>query len=341
MRFGIETFGDVQLGADNKSLSQAETLRLVVEQAVFADQLGIDSFGVGEHHRDDFAVTATDTVLAAIASRTETIELHSAVTVLSSEDPIRVFQRFSTLNALSNGRAGVIVGRGSFTESFALFGYQFGDYEVLFEEKLAIFAQLARTGEVTWAGTTRPPLTEQKVYPPIENGGELRVAIGVGGSPQSVIRAAKYNFPLMLAIIGGDPVRFGPFADLYRQALAQHGFGPQPIGIHSLGYIAETDAEAREQMWPGYAKSFGRIGRERGWGPMSRDHYDEEVNAGSLYVGSPDTVAPRIARAMAALGAERFDLKFVTGPMRQEHILRSIELYATEVIPRVKKLLTA
>ncbi len=340
LKFGIETFGDVTFKADGTPHSQAEVLRNVVAEAVLADQVGIDYFSVGEHHRDDFAISATDVVLATIAGKTERIHLGSAVTVLSSDDPIRVFQRFSTLNALSNGRAEVILGRGSFTESFPLFGLELADYERLFEEKLEIFSQLAKTGKVTWSGSIRPPLNDVTVYPPIENGGQLQSWVGVGGSPQSVVRAASLGFPLVLAIIGGSADRFLPFAELYRKTLAQLGTDPLPIGVHSPGHVAATDEEAREQLWPGYEISFGRIGRERGWGPMSRDHFNQEASEhGSLYVGSPDTVAEKIARTIRVLGADRFDMKYATGPMPHEQLMSSIELFGTEVIPRVKKLL--
>lgn len=340
VKFGIETFGDVTYDENGNPHSHAHVLRNVVDQAVLADQVGIDYFSVGEHHRDDYAVSSIEVVLANIAGRTKNIHLGSSVTVLSSDDPIRVFQRFSTLNAVSNGRADVILGRGSFTESFPLFGYELADYERLFEEKLEIFAQLAQTGEVTWQGTIRPPLDHQKVYPPIENNGQLSTWIGVGGSPQSVVRAASFGFPLVLAIIGGSADRFLPFADLYRRTLTQLGKEQLPIGVHSPGHIADTDEEAREQLWPGYEKAFGRIGRERGWGPMSRDHFDFEASdAGALYVGSPDTVAQKMARTIRVLGLSRFDLKYANGPQPHEQMMKSIELLGTEVIPRVRKLL--
>ncbi len=249
LEFGLETFGDVTRDASGQRTSHAQVLRDVVAEAELADQLGVNIFGVGEHHRDDFAISAPDTVLAAIAGRTERIRVGSAVTVLSSDDPIRVFQRFSTINAISNGRAEVILGRGSFTESFALFGYELSDYEALFEQKLEIFAQLVQSGEVTWQGSIRPPLHEQTVYPPIEHG-RLRTLIGVGGSPQSVLRAANYGFPLVLAIIGGSAERFAPFANLYRHTLAQAGKAQLPIAVHSPGHIAETDEQARNECFP-------------------------------------------------------------------------------------------
>ena len=340
VEFGIETFGDVTLDKDGNPQSQAHVLRDVVEEARLADSLGINYYGVGEHHRDDFAISATDVVLSHIAALTKNIHLGSAVTVLSSEDPIRVFQRFSTLDALSNGRAEVIVGRGSFTESFPLFGLPLEQYEELFEEKLEIFTQLAATGEVTWQGTIRPPLNAQKVYPPVE-GGVLKTWVGVGGSPQSVVRAANFGLPLVLAIIGGSSDRFVPFADLYRRALAQMGKSELPIAVHSPGHISDTDEQAREELWPGYSASFGRIGRERGWGPMTRTHFDQEASpSGALYVGSPETVAQKIAHTVRVLGLSRFDLKYANGPIPHQQLMRSIELYATKVIPRVRELLS-
>src|SRR5690349_2609146 len=222
VELGLDTFGDVTRDADGRRLTDAEVIRNVVAEAVLADRLGVDFIGVGEHHRDDFAVSSPETVLAAIAGQTERIRLGSAVTVLSSDDPIRVFQRFATLDAVSNGRAEVILGRGSFTESFPLFGYELSRYEQLFEEKLDLFAALLNDEAVTWRGTIRPPLTNQRVFPPVENG-PLKTWIGVGGSPESVIRAVRYDLPLMLAIIGGDPARFKPYVDLYHRAYAQLG----------------------------------------------------------------------------------------------------------------------
>ena len=343
LEFGLETFGDVTFAADGSRKQQAEVLRDVVAEAQLADRLGVDIFGVGEHHRDDYAISAPDTVLAAIAGSTERIRVGSAVTVLSSDDPIRVFQRFSTINAISNGRAEVILGRGSFTESFPLFGYPLSQYEELFEQKLEIFAQLVKTGEVTWSGSIRTPLNEQVVYPPIENGGQLRTLIGVGGSPQSVVRAARYGFPLVLAVIGGSADRFAPFANLYRQQMAQFGNDPQPIALHSIGHIGSDTAEAKDQLFPHWSEAFGRIARERGWGAsMTRSHFEQEVGPeGALYVGTPDEVATKIVRSMTALGASRFDLKYANGPMPHEQLMSSIELYATEVIPRVRAALNA
>ena len=339
---GLDTFGDHVHDEDGNPLSQAETIRSVVEQGVLGDQVGVDFFGIGEHHTDAFPMPAGDLALAAIAARTSRIHLGSAVTVLSSDDPLRVYQRFSTLNAVSNGRAEVILGRGSFTESFPLFGYSLEDYDVLFEEKLAIFAALReadRTGEpVRWKGTVRPPLDGVRVFPPVERP-PLKAWVGVGGSPQSVVRAARYGFPLTLAIIGGDPRRFVPYVELYHQALARLGSASLPIGIHSPGHIAETDAEARKQLWPAYEVMRNRIGAERGWAPTSRAEFEHEVAEGSLYVGSPDTVARKIAATVRALGTSRFGLKYSAGTLGHELLLRSIELYGREVMPRVRRLL--
>ncbi|MGE0816217.1 MAG: LLM class flavin-dependent oxidoreductase [Vicinamibacterales bacterium] len=341
VQFGLDTFGDVTLGQDGAPLPQAEVLRHVVEEAVLADRLGIDCFGVGEHHRPDFAISAPEVVLAAIAARTSRIHLGSAVTVLSTDDPIRVFQRFSTLNALSNGRAEVILGRGSFTESFPLFGFDLGDYDVLFEEKLDLFAALLAGTPVTWSGRTRPPLANQHVFPPIESG-RLTAWVGVGGSPESVIRAARHALPLTLAIIGGAAARFLPYADLYRRALADLGHPPHPIAVHSPGHVASSDAAAREALWPHYQAMMSRIGAERGWPPVTRAHFEREAGPdGALYVGSPETVARKIAATVSALGLSRFDMKYSNGQLPHDACLESIELYATAVVPRVRQLLAA
>jgi probable LLM family oxidoreductase len=344
IELGLDTFGDVTADADGRLLSHAQVLRNVVAEAELADGLGVDFFGVGEHHRPDFAISAPEVLLAAIAARTSRIRLGTAVTILSTDDPVRVYQRFSTLDAVSDGRAEVILGRGSFTESFPLFGYSLDDYDDLFEQKLAIFAALReadRTGEpVHWKGTVRSPLEGVRVYPPVERP-PLRTWVGVGGSPESVVRAARYRLPLTLAIIGGDPRRFAPYVELYHRALAQLGSEPLPIGVHSPGHLAETDERAREQLWPAYQVMRNRIGAERGWGPTSRAEYEREIAVGSLYVGSPETVARKIAATVRALGASRFDLKYSAGTLRHELMTRSIELYGREVIPRVQRLLTS
>jgi probable LLM family oxidoreductase len=344
VELGLDTFGDVTRGADGALLSQAQVLRDVVEEAVLADQVGVDFIGLGEHHREDFAISAPDTVLATIAGRTERIHLGSAATVLSSDDAIRVFQRFSTLNALSKGRAEIILGRGSFTESFPLFGYPLEQYEMLFEEKLDLLAAVLesdRTGEpVTWSGRTRQPVPGLRVYPPTEHR-KLMTWIGVGGSPESVVRAVKYGMPLVLAIIGGPPLRFRPYVDLYRQGLEERGVASLPIAVHSPGHIAETDKQARKEYWSGYKAMRARIGRERGWPPTSPAEFEQEVAGGSLYVGSPETVAKKIVATVKGLGVQRFDMKYSAGTLSHERMMRSIELYGREVMPRVRAMLSA
>ncbi len=338
LELGLDTFGDVTAGADGHLLSHAQVIRDVVEEAVLADAVGVDAFGLGEHHRADFAVSAPEPVLAAIAARTTRIRLGSAVTVLSSDDPIRVFQRFSTLDALSSGRAEVILGRGSFTESFPLFGHALSDYETLFGEKLDLFAALLRQPRVTWEGTTRPPLVDQAVFPPVE-AGQLRTWIGVGGSQESVVRAARYALPMMLAIIGGDPRRFAPHVELYGRAARHFATPLQPVGVHAPGFVADTDDEAREQFWPDYKRMHDLIGAERGWPPLRRDAFDAEIAHGSLHVGAPDTVARKIASTAKALGLSRFDLKYSAGPLSHARMMRCIELYGTRVIPLVREML--
>lgn len=338
IRYGLDTFGDVNVTADGQPQSAGQVIRDVVAQAVLADELGLDAFNVGEHHRDDFAVSAPDTVLAGIATVTKQIKLGTGVTVLSSDDPVRVYQRFATIDALSNGRAEITAGRGSFTESFPLFGYSLGDYNALFEEKLELLVELLKEHAVTWSGTVRAPLNAQEVYPKTERG-SIDLRVGVGGSPESVVRAARLGIPLALAIIGGDPARFAPFAKLYRDQLASFGKPELPISIHSPGHVSDSDEQALEELWPNYAAGFGRIGKERGWGPMTVQHFMGEAQGGSVYVGSPDTVAEKIAYAVQAVGASRFDLKYANGPMPQAMLMRSIELYATEVVPRVERLL--
>jgi probable LLM family oxidoreductase len=339
IRFGLDTFGDMSLDDAGNPISAGQVIRNVVSQAVLADQTGLNNFNVGEHHRDDYSVSAPDTVLAGIATVTKNIVLGSGVTVLSSEDPVRVYQRFATLDALSNGRAEITAGRGSFTESFPLFGYELSDYHVLFEEKLQLLAKLVQEGPVTWSGSTRASLSNQEVYPKTERG-YIPLRVGVGGSPESVIRAAKLDAPLALAVIGGDPARFAPFAQLYRKALSEMGKPVLPISIHSPGHIAETDEQAIEELWPNYQAAFGRIGRERGWGPLTKQHYLSEVHHGSLYVGSPETVAKKIAYALKSVEADRFDFKYANGPMSHSKLMKSIELYATKTVPMVKEIMS-
>ena len=338
IKFGLDTFGDMTVDDNGKPKTAGQVIRDLVDQAVLADELGLHSINIGEHHRDDFAISAPDTVLAGIATVTKNIQLGSGVTVLSSEDPVRVYQRFATLDALSNGRAQITAGRGSFIESFPLFGFELSDYAVLFEERLELLVELLKEKPVTWSGTTRAGLTNQEVYPKTERG-SIPLRVGVGGSPESVIRAARLGIPMALAIIGGDPARFAPFSRLYQESLQKLGKEPLTVSIHSPGHIADTDEQAIEELWPHYEAMFGRIGRERGWGPTTKAHYLQEVQHGSLYVGSVETVAQKIAYAVRSVGASRFDLKYSNGPLAHSKLMHSIELYATKVVPRVNELL--
>ncbi|MFE9194159.1 LLM class flavin-dependent oxidoreductase [Micromonospora sp. NPDC007208] len=336
--FGLDTFGDVPQDDAGKLVSHAAAIRQVVDEAVLADQLGVDVIALGEHHRPEYSVSTPETVLAGIATRTSRIRLASGVTVLSSDDPVRVFQRFATVDALSNGRAEVILGRGSFTESFPLFGYDLRDYDTLFEEKIELFVKLLDEKPVTWSGTLRAPLENADVFPKTESG-HLDTWVGVGGSPQSVVRTAQYGLPLMLAIIGGAPERFAPYIDLYRRAADQLGTTAHPVGMHSPGFIADTDEQAKEIYWPHYRVMRDRIGKLRGWPPIRRQEFDSEVENGSLYIGSPETVARRMARAIRSLGVGRFDLIYSAGAQPASARMRAVELYGSKVIPMVRELL--
>lgn len=338
LTMAMDTFGDVTFDRDGKPLSHAQTIRDIVEQGALADAVGVDFFGIGEHHTDDYPLSAADVVLAAIAARTTRIRLGSAVTVLSSDDPVRVFQRFSTLNAISGGRAEVILGRGSSTDSFPLFGYDLSDYERLFEEKTELFAELLKGDTVTWSGSTRAALHAQDVVPHVEYG-PFPTWIGVGGSPQSVIRAARRGFNLMLAIIGGPASRFAPFTTLYRRALDELGQSQRPIGMHSPGHVAATDEQAKEEFWPHYLEVVTHASKTRGFSIPTKAMFEHETGPhGSLYVGSPDTVATKIAANLAALGASRFELKYGMGGLSHSALMTNIELYGTRVIPRVREL---
>jgi probable LLM family oxidoreductase len=336
--FGLDTFGNVSLDESGNPVSAAQVIRDVLAQGQLADELGLNNFNIGEHHRDDFAVTAPDTILAGLATTTKNIILGTGVTVLSSEDPVRVYQRFATIDALSNGRVQITAGRGSFIESFPLFGYELSDYNDLFEQKLELLVELLKEEPVTWSGSMRAGLSNQEVYPKTE-GGKIPLRVGVGGSPESVLRAARLNIPMALAIIGGDPARFEPFARLYKETLAKLGMPELPVSVHSPGHVAETDDQAIEEAWPGYEASFGKIGLERGWGPTSKEHFLSEVYHGSMYVGSPETVAKKIVHALSSVGASRFDLKYDMGPLSHAKLTKSIELYATKVVPMVRDML--
>ncbi|MFI6309321.1 LLM class flavin-dependent oxidoreductase [Nocardia fusca] len=339
IEFGIDSFGDRPRNDRGEIVSHAQAIRAAVAEAVLADQVGIDVIALGEHHRPEYAISSPETVLAGIATATKRIRLASGVTVLSSDDPVRVFQRFATVDALSSGRAEVILGRGSFTESFPLFGYDLKDYEVLFEEKIDLFHRLLDETPVTWEGTTRAALRDADVYPKTESG-RLATWVGVGGTPESVLRTARYGFRLMLAVIGGAPGRFAPYVDLYRRASQEFGTPAPPVGVHSPGFVAATDEDAKELFYPGYREIRDRIGALRGWPPLRREEFDAEVEHGSLYVGSVETVANKIAQAIRVLDVGRFDMIYsAAGTVSAAARLRSVELYGTAVIPRVRELL--
>ncbi|GAA4526286.1 LLM class flavin-dependent oxidoreductase [Brachybacterium paraconglomeratum] len=335
--FGLDTFGDVTVDQAGDPVPASQVIRDVIAEGELADRVGIDHFSVGEHHRPDFAISAPDMVLAALATRTERITLGTAVIVLSSDDPLRVVERFSTLEALSQGRAELTVGRGSFTESFPLFGFALQDYETLFEEKLELLAAAIEGEPITWSGSTRAPLKEQPLYPPLERA--LPTWVAVGGSPNSVVRAARHGLPLMLAIIGGSADRFAPYVRLFHEANEKLGNDRLPVGVHSPGHIAIDDATARDQLASHWIHNRNEIGRERGWGPSGIAEFDAEMQNGALYAGSPETVAQKIASTIRTLGVDRFDLKYANGPMPHQRLMESIELYGTVVIPRVRELL--
>lgn len=337
-QFGLDTFGDVTVDEAGNPESHGQVIRNLIDQAVLADEVGVDAITVGEHHRDDFAVSAPEIVLAAIAARTKRIQMGTGVTVLSTDDPVRVYEQFATLDAISNGRSEITIGRGSFTESFPLFGFNLHDYEDLFNEKLDLFNQLRTEEAVTWSGRHYHSLKDQHVYPKTEGDG-IRAWIGVGGSPESVMRSVRTRIPMVLAIIGGNPMRFLPFVELYRTQQERLGHEQMPLGAHSPGHVAETDELARDQLWPHFAANRNRIGAERGWGPARREDFEAEVEAGAVFAGSPETVARKIAATVEGLGLDRFNLKYSNGTMPHAQLMKSIELYGTEVIPMVKDLL--
>jgi probable LLM family oxidoreductase len=340
LEFGLDTFVPVTVDDAGLPIGADQAIRNTVEEAVLADAVGIDSFNIGEHYRPEFMDSAGHVILGAIAGRTERIRLGTAVTVLSTQDPVRLYTEFATLDAVSNGRAQLIVGRGSATESFPLFGYELADYEDLYEEKLDLLVRLLREQPVTWSGKFRSPLTNQVVSPPIP-AGHIPTWVGVGGSPQSVVRAASFGLPLMLAIIGGRPERFAPYVELYARALEQHGQPQLPVGLHTLGFVAATDEEAVRIQWPYYKEQFERAAQERGWSPPTYEHFLAEVDHGSMYVGSPETVARRIAEVVRTLSLSRFHLHYAIGRVPHEQRMAMIELFGHEVIPRVRELLAA
>jgi probable LLM family oxidoreductase len=333
MELGLSTFGDV-----GSSRSPEQRLREVVEEAALADQLGLDVFAVGEHHRPDFAISAPAVVLAAIAERTERIRLSSAVTVLSSDDPVRVFQQFATLDLLSGGRAEIMAGRGSFIESFPLFGYDLEDYDELFAEKLDLLLRLREDTRVTWSGRHRASLEEAGVFPrPAQD--PLPVWIAVGGTPASVARAGALGLPLTIAIIGGEPARFVPLVELYREAATRAGHDPAtlPIAINTHAFVAETAERANAAFGPPYLEMMNRIGRERGWAPMQRAQYEAlRSPRGALAVGTPEEVADKILYEHELFGHQRYIAQMSAGEVEHAEVMRSIELFATEVAPRVR-----
>src|ERR687893_757407 len=336
MELGLYTFADVGPGID-----PAQRLRNPLEEIELADQVGLEVFGVGEHHRPDYAISAPAVVLAAAAERTKNIRLTSAVTVLSSDDPVRVFQDFATLDLLSGGRAEIMAGRGSFIESFPLFGYDLGDYDELFAEKLDLLLKLRESERVTWSGRHRAPLENVGVYPrPVQE--PLPVWIAVGGTPQSVVRAAILGLPLAIAIIGGQPENFAPLAKLYRQAADEAGHDAErlPISINSHAYVAETSRSASDEFFPAYAAMMNRIGRERGWGPMGRRQFEAgRSTRGALLVGSPGEVVEKILYEHELFGNERFMAQICVSTLPHDKVMGAIELFGTEVAPAVRKAL--
>ncbi|KFE34735.1 LLM class flavin-dependent oxidoreductase [Thioclava atlantica] len=336
LELGIDTFGDITRG-ESGLRSQAEVIRDTLAEGELAEQVGLDYIGLGEHHRPDFAISSPEPILSAILARTERIKAGTSVTVLSSDDPIRVFQRFATLDALAPGRAEITIGRGSFTESFPLFGLDLNDYEILFSEKSQLLHLLATQEKVSFSGQTRTELRNVTVHPRPER--PLQIWRGVGGSPQSVVETAAMQMDLMLAIIGGDSARFRPHVDLFHRAHEQMGTKPGKIGVHSPGHIAETDEIAREEFYEGYARMHDAIGRQRGWPPFRREAYESEIEHGSLYVGGPETVARKIARTVKTLGLSRFTLKYSGGPQDPAHLRKTIELYGTKVAPLLRDML--
>jgi probable LLM family oxidoreductase len=337
---GVYTFAETTPDtATGETISSAQRLRDLMEEIELADQVGLDVFGVGEHHRPDFAVSAPAVVLAAAAMRTKRIRLTSAVTVLSSDDPVRVFQDFATLDLLSGGRAEIMAGRGSFIESFPLFGYDLAHYDELFAEKLDLLLKLRESERVTWQGRHRAPIQGLGVYPrPLQD--PLPVWIAVGGTPHSVARAGRLGLPMALAIIGGQPERFAPFAALHRRSAEEAGYPPPALSINSHGYIAESSQQAADEAFPPFAETMDRIGRERGWPPMTRQQFEgSRTLRGANFVGSPQQVIEKILFQHEIFHHQRFLVQFSVGTLPHEKIMRSIELFGTEVAPAVRAVL--
>jgi probable LLM family oxidoreductase len=340
MEIGISTFVETTPNVETgEVISHAQRIQEVVEEIVLADQVGLDIFGVGEHHREDYACSSPAVLLAAAASQTKRIRLTSAVTVLSSADPVRVFQEFATLDAISNGRAEIMAGRGSFIESFPLFGYDLADYNELFDEKLDLLLKIRDSEKVTWSGKHRAAIPNRGVYPrPVQD--PLPVWIGSGGTPESVARAGYLGLPLVLAIIGGRPLQFEPLVKLYKKTVARAGHDPLTLSVasHSHGFVAESDEVAADKFFPSTQQAMNKLGRERGWGPYNRATFDAARSLeGALYVGSPKTVAEKIIHLRKNVGITRFMLHCPVGTMPHEDVMKSIELLGKEVAPMVRE----
>ena len=340
MELGINTFGDAIFDPQTgKTISHGERLRNLVEEIELADKVGLDIFTVGEHHREDYAVTSPDVVLAAAASRTKNIRLSSGVTVLSSDDPVRVYERFSTLDGISGGRAEIMAGRGSFIESFPLFGYDLNDYNELFDEKLDLLLTLQKGGKINWNGNMRESLQNVEIFPKSVQD-EIPIWIASGGTPQSAARAAQLGLPLVLAIIGGSPFQFSRVVDFYKQMgiKAGHSEDKLKVATNSHGFVWDTDQEAKDMFFPAISQSMTNIGRERGWGAYSRDNYERMIEPdGALYIGSPETVAAKIIELKKRMGIDRFTLQTPVGTMPHDQVLRTIELFGTKVAPIVRE----
>ena len=338
MELGLYTFADVS-PAPGRGIGPHQRLRNLIEEIRLADEVGLDVFGLGEHHRPDYAASAPVVALAAAAEHTKQIRLTSAVTVLSSDDPVRVFQQFATLDLLSGGRAEIMAGRGSFIESFPLFGYDLTEYDTLFSEKLELLLKIRDAERVTWSGTTRAPIEDLGVYPrPYRE--HLPIWIAVGGTPQSVVRAAQLGLPLALAIIGGEPARFAPFFELYREAARRSGRDPAKLAtsINVHGFIGETTEQAADIFYGPQAEVMNRIGRERGWGPTNRAHFDHARGPkGALFLGDPETVAEKIVAHHKIFNNDRFLLQMAIGEMPHDKVMKAIELYGTKVAPLVRR----
>ena len=339
LTFGVDSFADIMTDGNGTRLSDAETVRRTVDLGVIAEESGLDVFSLGEHYRADMMDSAPPVILSAIAARTSTLHLGTSVTVLSTQDPVRVFHQYSTLNAISGGRAQLTVGRASTIDSFPLFGFDLRDYDELFEEKLELWLKLLDGGPITWDGDSRPPIDGITLHPQLE--APLPTWVGVGGSPQSVVRAARHGLPLLLAIIGGAPQRFAGHVELYRRALTEFGRPALPVGQHGIGLIADTDDEARDAFWPAWRGVTEKMAAERGWHAATEESFLHEITNGALMVGSPETVARRIAQCFADLSLSRFDLKPDVGGLSYDDRERTIRLLGTKVAPRVRELVAA